>query len=162
MAVYTQVNSDQVRAFIAGYDIGALETYVGIADGVENTNYLLFTGSGRYILTLYEKRVAEGDLPYFLDLMDHLSRQGIPCPVPLHDRMGNAPRPPGGPTGRARHLSGGHCPFPDRTRALSRRRTGLGAPSHRQFRLREVAPERAVARRVGTNAVPVGSETRQI
>ncbi|MCY3857036.1 MAG: homoserine kinase [Rhodospirillales bacterium] len=90
MAVYTQVNSDQVRAFIAGYDIGPLETYVGIADGVENTNYLLFTGSGRYILTLYEKRVAEGDLPYFLDLMDHLSRQGIPCPVPLHDRMGNA------------------------------------------------------------------------
>ncbi len=89
MAVYTQVNADQVKAFIANYDIGPLETYVGIADGVENTNYLLFTGSGRYILTLYEKRVEESDLPFFLDLMDHLSDRGIPCPVPVHDRAGN-------------------------------------------------------------------------
>ena len=56
MAVYTHLNADQVRAYIAGYGIGPLETYVGIADGVENTNYLLFTASGRYILTLYEKR----------------------------------------------------------------------------------------------------------
>lgn len=89
MAVYTQVNADQVKAFITNYDIGPLETYVGIADGVENTNYLLFTGSGRYILTLYEKRVEEADLPFFLDLMDHLSDRGIPCPVPVHDQAGN-------------------------------------------------------------------------
>ena len=88
MAVYTHLNADQVRAYISGYGIGPLETYVGIADGVENTNYLLFTASGRYILTLYEKRVNEADLPYFLGLMEHLSERDIPCPVPLHDRSG--------------------------------------------------------------------------
>ncbi len=90
MAVYTQVSADQVRNFLAGYDVGALETFVGIADGVENTNFLVFTASGRYILTLYEKRVDEADLPFFLALMHHLSTQGIPCPVPLHDREGQA------------------------------------------------------------------------
>jgi homoserine kinase type II len=118
MAVYTQVNADQVKAFIANYDIGPLETYVGIADGVENTNYLLFTGSGRYILTLYEKRVEEADLPFFLDLMDHLSDRGIPCPVPVHDRVGNAlSRLAGRPAALVTFLEGvarsriepGHC-----------------------------------------------------
>ncbi len=90
MAVYTQVNADQVRSFLSGYDVGQLDACVGIADGVENTNYLLFTASGRYILTLYEKRVEETDLPYFLDLMDHLSQRDIPCPVPIPDRSGAA------------------------------------------------------------------------
>ncbi len=89
MAVYTHVSADQVRMFLANYDVGQLETCIGIADGVENTNYLLFTTSGRYILTLYEKRVTESDLPYFLALMDHLSERGIPCPVPIHDRSGH-------------------------------------------------------------------------
>ena len=127
MAVYTQVNADQVRAFIASYDIGPLETYVGIADGVENTNYLLFTGSGRYILTLYEKRVEEADLPYFLDLMDHLSGRGIPCPVPVHDRAGNAlGRLAGRPAALVTFLEGvarsriepGHCRAVGRALAL--------------------------------------------
>ncbi len=90
MAVYTQVSEDQVRNFVGRYNIGSLEAFVGIADGVENTNYLLFTTSARYILTLYEKRVDQSDLPYFLDLMEHLSEQGIPCPVPLQDRTGRA------------------------------------------------------------------------
>lgn len=88
MAVYTRVSADEMRAFAGGYDIGAVDTFVGIADGVENTNYLLITAGGRYILTLYEKRVREEDLPFFLSLMEHLAGRGIPCPVPVPDRAG--------------------------------------------------------------------------
>src|SRR6185295_10016639 len=88
MAVYTEVDDDALEAFLAEYDIGALTSYKGIAEGVENSNYYLETDRGRYILTLYEKRVAREDLPFFLGLMDHLAAKGIPCPVPVHDRMG--------------------------------------------------------------------------
>ena len=76
MAVYTEVSDDELAAFIASYDVGALLSYKGIAEGVENTNYLLHTGKGPFFLTLYEKRVAPADLPFFLGLMEHLSRAG--------------------------------------------------------------------------------------
>lgn len=86
MAVYTEVADDELQAFIASYAIGALTSCKGIAEGVENSNYLIQTEAGRYILTLYEKRVAREDIPYFLALMEHLAARGISCPLPVHDR----------------------------------------------------------------------------
>ena len=83
MAVYTDVSDEELDAFIGSYAIGALTSFKGIAEGVENSNYLVHTASGPYILTLYEKRVAGSELPFFLALMDHLARKGIPCPTPV-------------------------------------------------------------------------------
>ncbi|HSD93155.1 MAG TPA: homoserine kinase [Methyloceanibacter sp.] len=90
MAVYTDVSDEELEAFIASYAIGALTSFKGIAEGVENSNYLVHTESGPYILTLYEKRVSPHDLPYFLALMEHLAARGISCPLPVRDREGNA------------------------------------------------------------------------
>lgn len=92
MAVYTEVGDEDLIAFIAEYDLGDVVSCKGIAEGVENTNYLLQTTRGRYILTLYEKRVKASDLPYFLGLIEHLAAAGVTCPVPLHGRDGNALR----------------------------------------------------------------------
>jgi homoserine kinase type II len=88
MAVYTDVTADDLNEFLAGYDIGELLAYKGIAEGVENSNFLLHTGAGNFILTLYEKRVAEQDLPFFLALMEHLAGRGITCPQPVKNRNG--------------------------------------------------------------------------
>jgi homoserine kinase type II len=88
MAVYTDVTADDLNAFLADYDIGELLAYKGIAEGVENSNFLLHTGAGNFILTLYEKRVAEKDLPFFLALMEHLAARGINCPQPVKNRKG--------------------------------------------------------------------------
>ena len=88
MAVYTEVPDDALAAFVARYDIGHVTSCKGIAEGVENSNYLLGTPKGSYILTLYEKRVARGDLPFFLGLMDHLAAAGLSCPTPLRDSSG--------------------------------------------------------------------------
>jgi homoserine kinase type II len=92
MAVYTEVAEDDLAAFLADYDLGAVTAFKGIAEGVENSNYLLQTETGSYILTLYEKRVKAADLPYFLGLMDHLAEKDFPCPVPVHARDGQALR----------------------------------------------------------------------
>lgn len=92
MAVYTEVSDDDLDAFIAQYDIGALESCKGIAEGVENSNFLLTTDHGPYILTLYEKRVNPDDLPFFLGLTEHLSANGFPCPLPVKARDGIALR----------------------------------------------------------------------
>ena len=88
MAVYTDVAADELAEFLKGYDIGELLSYKGIAEGVENSNFLLHTRKGAYILTLYEKRVAEDDLPYFLSLMTHLAERGVSCPQPAKNRKG--------------------------------------------------------------------------
>jgi len=88
MAVYTDVTADDLNEFLAGYDIGDLLAYKGIAEGVENSNFLVHTGRGNYILTLYEKRVHEEDLPFFLALMEHLAARGITCPQPVKNRKG--------------------------------------------------------------------------
>ncbi|MEQ8305565.1 MAG: homoserine kinase [Hoeflea sp.] len=90
MAVYTDVGEDQLKAFLEEYDVGTLLSCKGIAEGVENSNFLLKTTSGFYILTLYEKRVAAGDLPFFLGLMDHLSQKGLSCPLPIPRRDGES------------------------------------------------------------------------
>jgi homoserine kinase type II len=92
MAVYTEVSDDDLSAFVASYGLGALLSYKGIAEGVENTNYLVHTEKGPFFLTLYEKRVAPDDLPFFLGLMEHLSSAGITCPTPIRDREGRVLR----------------------------------------------------------------------
>ena len=92
MAVYTDVAADELAAFLADYDIGELLSYKGIAEGVENTNYAVHTTRGSFILTLYEKRVARDDLPFFLALLEHLAASGISCPTPVRDRWGKALR----------------------------------------------------------------------
>jgi homoserine kinase type II len=88
MAVYTDVTADDLNEFLAGYDIGGLLSYKGIAEGVENSNFLVHTSAGNFILTLYEKRVAEKDLPFFLALMEHLAARGLTCPQPVKNRQG--------------------------------------------------------------------------
>jgi homoserine kinase type II len=88
MAVYTEVSDEALGAFLEGYALGRLVAFRGIAEGVENSNYALKTEAGDFILTLYEKRVARHDLPWFLGLMRHLAARGIRCPEPVAGRDG--------------------------------------------------------------------------
>jgi homoserine kinase type II len=90
VAVYTEVPDDEMAAFVARYGIGDLLSAKGIAEGVENSNYLVHTTQGFYILTLYEKRVNPADLPFFIELMQHLAGRGLNCPVPVLDASGKA------------------------------------------------------------------------
>ena len=92
MAVYTEVTDDALDAFLADYALGAALSCKGIAEGVENSNFLLHTETGFYILTLFEKRVHAEDLPFFLGLMSHLAAAGFPCPEPVPARDGEALR----------------------------------------------------------------------
>src|ERR1700760_5133892 len=92
MAVYTDVAAEELAAFLSAYDLGDLLAYKGIAEGVENSNFLLHTSKGYFILTLYEKRVAAADLPFFLNLMEHLAARGLTCPQPVRSRGGEALR----------------------------------------------------------------------
>ena len=88
MAVYTDVPTEALESFLSGYDLGKLKSYKGIAEGVENSNFLVHAGDAYYILTLYEKRVTAGDVPFFLALMEHLHARGITCPQPVAARNG--------------------------------------------------------------------------
>ena len=90
MAVYTHVSAEALAGFLARYDVGELVSVKGIAEGVENSNYLVDTTAGRYILTLYERRVEAGDLPFFMALLDHLAARGLPVPPAIKDRDGRA------------------------------------------------------------------------
>ena len=84
MAVYTKITNDELTEFLSGYDIDQVVSYKGIEEGVENSNYLLRTLNQSYVLTIYEKRVAETDLPFFLKLMNYLAKESVPCPTPIH------------------------------------------------------------------------------
>ncbi len=88
MAVYTDVSETELAAFLADYEVGRLLSYKGIAEGSENSNFLVHLEGGAFILTLYEKRVDEADLPFFLGLMEHLAGKGISCPLPVKRRDG--------------------------------------------------------------------------
>ena len=88
MAVYTTITDSELADFLAEYDLGRLRACKGIAEGVENSNFLVETDRARFILTLYERRVAAADLPYFLGLMRHLAAKGFPSPQPQADRQG--------------------------------------------------------------------------
>ena len=90
MAVYTEVSDDALRDFLALYEIGEVISFKGIAEGVENSNFLMRTVGGQYILTLYEKRVKAADLPFFIGLMEHLAQRGVTCPQPVRNRAGEA------------------------------------------------------------------------
>lgn len=88
MAVYTEVTDEDLEALLERYAIGELMSFKGIAEGVENTNYIVQTTQGSFILTLYEKRVAVADLPFFLGLMEHLAAANVSCPTPVRDNDG--------------------------------------------------------------------------
>ncbi|MBW8745761.1 MAG: homoserine kinase [Sphingomonas sp.] len=88
MAVYTQVSAEALSALLDDYDVGSLVSVKGIAEGVENSNYLVDTTDNRFILTLYEKRVDSADLPFFMALLDHLADKGLPVPRAIRDRAG--------------------------------------------------------------------------
>ena len=83
MAVYTKLNKENIDEILANYSIGQLKEFKGIEDGIENTNYFLLVGNKKYILTIYEKRVKEKDLPFFSDLMTGLDKENFKCPVPI-------------------------------------------------------------------------------
>jgi len=90
VAVYTEVSDEALRDFLALYDIGDVISFKGIAEGVENSNFLLRTMRSQFILTLYEKRVRAADLPFFVGLMEHLAKRGVTCPQPVRKRTGEA------------------------------------------------------------------------
>ena len=92
MAVYTEIGDEDLATFIAQYEIGEALSATGIAEGVENSNYLLNTKEGRFILTLYENRVDPADLPFFLALIEHLAAKDIACPLPVRARDGKVLR----------------------------------------------------------------------
>lgn len=88
MAVYTNVDDAALGTFLEAYDLGTVLSFAGIAEGVENSNYLLRTDRAHYILTLYEKRVERSDLPFFIEVMEVLAKSGLTCPLPVPARDG--------------------------------------------------------------------------
>jgi homoserine kinase type II len=90
MAVYTEVSFEDLERLLEQYDIGQPLSFKGIAEGIENSNFYLQTDRGAFILTLYEKRVAAEDLPFFIGLMEHLAERGVHCPLPVKTRDGKA------------------------------------------------------------------------
>lgn len=92
MAVYTKVDDETLEAFLSEYSLGKARAFKGIAEGVENSNYYLETETGRYILTLFERRADPEDLPYFMAVKQHLAAKGFPCPAPIAARNGEVLR----------------------------------------------------------------------
>ena len=88
MAVYTDITDAELEALLATYDLGRPLSFKGVAEGIENSNFILDTDAGRYVLTIFERRVREADLPYYIGLMEWLAARGFPCPTPARDRGG--------------------------------------------------------------------------
>ena len=89
MAVYTKLSESKLKAFFLKYNLGKLLDYKEIKEGIENTNYFIQTEKGKFILTLYEKRVEEKDLPFFINLMRNLFDKNLPSPKPIINKNGN-------------------------------------------------------------------------
>ncbi len=120
MAVYTHVSAEALAAFLTRYDVGELVSSKGIAEGVENSNYLVDTTKGRFILTLYEKRVDADDLPFFMALLDHLDAKGLPVPPAIKDREGREIQElEGRPACLIKFLSGVSLSHPTAAQALA-------------------------------------------
>lgn len=120
MAVYTHVSAEALEALLLRYDVGELVSAKGIAEGVENSNYLVDTTKARFILTLYEKRVDAGDLPFFLALLDHLAERGSPVPRAIPDQRGvQVQRVEGRPACLIEFLPGVSLSHPTPTQAAS-------------------------------------------
>ena len=146
--------------FSAVYDIGELLAYKGIAEGVENSNFLVHTSAGNFILTLYEKRVAEGDLPFFLGLMEHLAARGITCPQPVKNKQGGVlGKIAGRPAAIVTFLDGLVDP-PAERRPLRGGRRSLGAAASGRRRFQDAAAERAVDRQLAA-ALRAGQGARR-
>src|SRR5882672_2291042 len=92
MAVYTDIDDIALSGLLAEYDLGPPLAFKGIAEGVENSNFLLETSKGRFILTVFEKRARPEDLPFFMGMMAHLADKGFPAPLPVAARDGKALR----------------------------------------------------------------------
>ena len=158
MAVYTDVSAEDLGSFLAGYDLGELLSYKGIAEGVENSNFLVHTGTGHYILTLYEKRVAAGDVPFFLALMEHLAARGITCPQPVKERNGKrsarcaAGPPPSSPSSTACGCGGRTPATAPRSARRWRACTWPGADFRRHAAQRALGRGLAAAVRTGRGA----------
>ena len=120
MAVYTHVSAEALGEFLSRYDVGDLVSFRGIAEGVENSNYIVDTTRGRFFLTLYEKRVAASDLPYFMALLDHLAAKGLPVPPAIKDRNGvEIKELAGRPACLIKFLPGGSPSHPTPAQALA-------------------------------------------
>ena len=136
MAVYTPVGEAALERFLAGYRLGGLLLFEPIPEGIDNTNYLLETSSGRYVLTLFENRIDPADLPFFVELMDYLSARGVPCPAPVRRLDGATLAPLAGRTALiVTFLEGGRDPtaFCAVGKALARLHVaGAGFPSRRR------------------------------
>ena len=89
MAVYTKLDKGEIENILSNYKLGKLKRFEGIKEGIENTNYSIETEKGKYILTIYEKRVKETDLPFFSNLMFELSKNGFMCPKPITNKHNN-------------------------------------------------------------------------
>ena len=88
MAIYTVLNKDEITSILNNYNIGSLENYSPIEEGIENTNYKILVDKKYYILTIYEKRVDESDLPFFCSLTSELHNKKFKCPLPIKNKMG--------------------------------------------------------------------------
>ena len=89
MAIYTKLDKEKVVSIISNYNLGNMKNYEGIKEGIENTNYLVETEKGKYILTIYEKRVNKDDLPFFSKLMVELNNKDFICPKPILNKNKN-------------------------------------------------------------------------
>ena len=83
MAVYTKINQKEVNIINENFNIDKIKSFKGIKQGIENTNYLLKSKKKKYILTIFEKRVLQKEIPFFMKLMDNLNSSKINCPKPL-------------------------------------------------------------------------------
>lgn len=153
MAVFTNVSAEEMGDLLSRYDAGTLLSAKGIAEGVQNSNFLIDTTTGRFILTLYEERVDAADLPFFMALLDHLADRGLPVPRAIRDRTGvQLQHVAGRPACLIEFLSGVSVTHPTvaQTRAAGRALGSLHAA------LADFAPQRANALGIdGWNALAV-------
>ena len=89
MAVYTKINKKEISYINKKFQIDRIVNFKGIKQGIENTNYLLKSRNHKFILTIFEKRVSQREIPFFMQLMDQLNNFNINCPKPLKNKSGN-------------------------------------------------------------------------